>query len=259
MPDMDFTHLHVEFFNDAVENKAKSREAGRPVYEDREMVRIRMAGDKLSSIVAPANDQSSITNPHTQRRYTYAELHEGPYEAFKKGQEYRGTGTPLEELTFISAAIRKTLHGFNIYTAEALAALDGTPLQKLGMGGREWKDQAQAYLDRASGTADLSRFAQENADLRAQIEALQEQMAAIGAAPPKAASDSFRTYAKVSTTEEVIMPDKDAGETDDPWAAYSDDDLKAEIKELTGAAPRGTPRRETLIEILNDARGKEVA
>jgi hypothetical protein len=246
MPDMDFTHLHVEFFMDAVENKAKSREAGRPVYDDREMVRIRIAGDKLSSVVAPAHDQSSVTNPHTQRRYTYAELHEGPYEAFKKGQEYRGSGTPLEELTFLTAAIRKTLHGFNIYTAEALAALDGTPLQKLGMGGREWKDQAQAYLDRASGTADLSRFAQENADLRAQLEALQEQMAAIGSQQTEAVPAS----GLASQAEVDVLSSNDS---DDQWANATDDDLKAKIKELTGAAPRGTPRRETLIEILNDA------
>lgn len=173
---MDFSHLHVEFFMDAKENKRKSAEEGRPIFDDVEMVRIRIAGDPKSILVAPAKDASSVRDPSTNQRLTYAQLHSEPYKAFKDGVEYIGSGTPIAELPFITKAKAEELKRANVHTAEALAGLDGQNLQKLGMHARDLKEQAEAYLADAAGSADITKLAGENAALKDQMEALRAQM-----------------------------------------------------------------------------------
>jgi hypothetical protein len=64
---------------------------------------------------------------------------------------------------------RRELKALGVNTVEQLASLDGTPLKQLGMGGREMKNQAQAYLDNAAGSADVTNLA-------AQVAALTQQL-----------------------------------------------------------------------------------
>ncbi|MCU0905633.1 MAG: hypothetical protein MUE83_17460, partial [Tabrizicola sp.] len=59
--DPDLT-LGVEFFMKPVENKAKSKEAGRPIFEDREMVRIAFPGDSKREHVAPAHEMHYVSH-----------------------------------------------------------------------------------------------------------------------------------------------------------------------------------------------------
>ncbi len=194
MEDLDFSHLHVEFFMDTKESKRESEEQGRPIFKDVEKVRIRMAGDKGTELVAPAHSGSSVRDPVTNRRLTYAELHRKPYEAFKANVEYMGEGTPLRELPFISNARAKELNALNIYSAEALAQLDGDALKRAGMGTRDLKNQAKAYLDKAASGAIISGVTQENEALRKQVEELTARMDQLSAAsteePPATASET---------------------------------------------------------------------
>jgi hypothetical protein len=173
----DFSHLVVDFFVEPVHNVRKSAEEGRPIYDDVEMCRIRIAGDPKSVLVAPANSGSAVRDPQTNERLTYAQLHFGPYEAFKRNEAYVGSGTPLSELPFLTASKRKELQGMNIQTAEALASLDGANLNRLGMGARELKAQAESFISKASGSAEVNKLASENANLKARIEALENMMA----------------------------------------------------------------------------------
>lgn len=182
----DFKHLHVEFFVEAVENKRKTAENGRPIFDEIEMIRMKIAGDPKTVHVAPAHDPSSARDPHTNSRLTYAQLHQGPYDAFKAGRVYVGEGTPLSELPWLTEAKRKELAALNIHTAEALAGLDGANLTRLGMGARELKTQAEAWLAKASGSADITRLSAENAALQARLEQL-EAIVSAGNAPPVAA------------------------------------------------------------------------
>jgi hypothetical protein len=218
MPEFDFKHLAVRFFNDSKLNKRKTAEQGRAIYDDIEMVEIRTAGDPKSTLVAPANGPSSVRHPDTNQRLTYAELHEGPYEAFKKGQKFIGSGTPLKELPFLTEARRKELEAANVYTAEALAGLDGTPLQRLGMGARELKNQAQAWLDKAAGTADATKLAAENAALSDRITQLEAMM---------------NTGVTVHQTE---VADADIPTAPSPFEDWDDDTIRLWIEEQGGKA-----------------------
>lgn len=221
MPEFDFKHLAVRFFNDSKLNKRKTAEQGRAIYDDIEMVEIRTAGDPKSTLVAPANGPSSVRHPDTNQRLTYAELHEGPYEAFKKGQKFIGSGTPLKELPFLTEARRKELEAANVYTAEALAGLDGTPLQRLGMGARELKNQAQAWLDKAAGTADATKLAAENAALADRITQLEAMMSAQN-------GENGLSLRSGTTTVETTAPS--------PFEDWDDDTIRLWIEEQGGKA-----------------------
>jgi hypothetical protein len=74
---------------------------------------------------------------------TYAEVYNEQYRKFKAGQQQTVSGTPLSEAPFLTEGKRRELRALNIHTVEQLAGLDGANLKTLGMGGREWKNQAR--------------------------------------------------------------------------------------------------------------------
>jgi|UniRef100_A0A6H1ZAY8 hypothetical protein len=222
--DQNFSHLLVEFYTEPVHNVRESAEKGRPIFDDVEMVRIRAAGDKLTVFTAPAKDASSARDPNTNARLTYAQLHHGPYEAFKRGQEFHGSGTPLSEVPFITAGKRKELQAANIHTAEAFIAVDGSSLQKLGMGARELRDQVKAWIDKTSKNADVVKLSQENEDLRARLERMEQLM------------------------DKATSPDADPYDASaSPFSEWDDETIRVWIVEQGGEQPHHKCSHETLV------------
>ncbi len=158
-----------------IKNEAKSKASGRPIYDDVEHVEIRAAGDRLMIKVFPAHTFARwvTTEDGDQVQQTYAERFSAQYKRFKENRQQVAEGTPLEELTFLTVGKRSELKALSIYTAEALAALDGNNLKNLGQGGRELKAQAQAYIDRASGSANAVAMADEIVKLKDLVASLQ--------------------------------------------------------------------------------------
>lgn len=230
----DTRHVHVEFFIDAVKDDKATREQGRPIFKDVEMARLKFVGDNKKELVAPAH-QKFMRMPGTQEWVTYAERYPRHYEAFKTGQALLGSGTPLAELPFLTEAKRSELKALNVHTAEALSSLDGSLLQKLGMYGRELKNQAQAYLDKAKETALETRLAGENAALKERIDALEAMIR--GQGQPQVA------------VEMVPNTDVEVGSFDQ----LDDDELKRFIKVRTGQSPRGNPAHATLVRMAEEA------
>ncbi len=228
MPEMDFKHLSVEFFMDTEENKNETAKQGRPIFTDIEMVRIRMAGDPKSIHVAPAKDFSSVMDGNTGNRLTYAELHHGPYDAFKKNAEYIGEGTPLSEVPFITESKRKELAHFSVFTVEALAGLEGANLTRLGMGARKFKELATEWLSKATGAAGITRMQAENDDLKARLLALEEKLGGGSGEAQKPVVDS-------SATEPS------------PFADWDDDTIKLWIVEQGGAEPHHRTGHDKLV------------
>lgn len=224
-------------------NEAKSKKAGRPIYDDLEVIEIRFAGDKQKVAVFPAHEaepnatRESIANGGEV--ITYAMAYKEQYKRFKSQEVQVADGTPLSELTFLTQAKRYELKALNVHTAEALAALDGMPLKQLGMGGRELKNQAQAYLAKASGSADVTRVAAENEGLRQQVADLQAQMAALASGQqPSAGSDE---------EGDEREGEGDGGNEGKALEDCTDAELKAFIKRETGESVKGNPSRETLL------------
>jgi hypothetical protein len=212
--------LVVVFKTHTQKNEAKSKAAGRPIYDEVEVCEIKTPGDKLSVGVFPAHSfHRWITDDSgDQVKQTYAMRWNAQYRRFKEGRTQVQEGTPLDELPFLTASKRMDLKALSIYTAETLAALDGQNLKTLGPGGRELKDQAQAYIDKASGSADTVRMAGEIAALKERIASMESEQ-----------------------RQPAAYPDMD------------DEALKEAIKEATGAKPRGNPSRATLERMLAES------
>jgi hypothetical protein len=234
-------HLHIEFKNVAVENLAKSAKEGRPIFDQQEQVHIKFVGDTRKELVAPAHEKC-IRDPATNQWVSYAQLYHRHYDAFKSGEAAIGDGTPIAELPFLTEARRAELRALHVHTAEALAQLEGPNLSRLGMYGRQLKDQAQTYIQKAKDSALETRLSAENASLRAQLEALGAQVAAMQphAAPPQPAPEDEMEAASV-------------------FENWDDPALKAFIKDRTGITPRGQPGHATLVRLAEDANAKEAA
>ena len=228
MKTFDESPLVVPFFYTAtVQNEAKSKLAGRPIFDEVEMVEIRIAGDRNFNPHFPAHEMHVRQG---DEEVTYAMRWPDEYARFKNEETQVASGTPLEELTFLSAARRSELKALKIYTAEALAGLEGPNLKVLAGEGYKLKEQAQAYLDRANSFSGVSAIAAENAALR-------ERLAALEARSP--------------APEPVVSTD--------PYEGLTDDELKDRIENLVGTRPKGNPNRATLTRMLDDTQAQEAA
>jgi len=232
-------HLHVEFFTEPVENKRESINAGRPIFEDRDFVRVKIAGDPKNTLVAPA-DAECARDRSTNEPITYRDRFPEHYRYFSDHKSNPILGTPLGEVSWLPASKVAELKALNIMTVEALAGLDGTALQRLGMGGRELKNQAEAWLDRAAGSVDAGKFAAELSVRDAEIEQLKRDIA------------ELRAGRQTSATEPEPPTPASSGDDDglgenSPFWAWDDDDIKNWIKDNAGAKPSGTPSHKTLV------------
>ncbi len=213
--------LTVPFFKTiAVQDEQASKKEGRPIYNDLEVVEVRIAGDRNYAPVFPAHSMWMRVDGNPM---TYADRWPDAYARFAAGREQIANGTPLSELPFLTEAKRAELRALKVYTAEALASLEGKQLLALGPEARELKNQATAYLGAAGGSA-------KTVALAAEVEALRAELAAMRSQP--------------ATFEQALPPEP------------AQDDEKEQLKQLiadrTGARPRGNPSVETLREMLAD-------
>lgn len=227
MSDNPHAHLHVEFFVNAVHNPRRSAEEGRPIYDEKEFVRIRFAGDKNNVLVAPADDYGTARDEQGNR-LRYREEFFRHYEAFKAGARALEVGTPLESLGIPTAKIAE-LRASNVFTVEGLAGLDGALLQKLGMGARDLKTRAEEFLNRASNVAAATRLEAENAEMRKRLEELEARMSGEGSAIDIAAS---------------------------PFSDWDDETIRLWIEEQGGEKPHHKCSRQTLIQKADELNAK---
>lgn len=205
------------FKSTAQQDMEASKREGRPIFRDMVVCEIRIAGDRNFAPTVPAH---SMWKRVDGEELTYAQRWPKQYQRFIENTVQIAEGTPLSELPFLTEAKRQELRGLKVYTAEALASLDGKNLSALGLGGREMKNQATAYLDRAGSSAVA-------VELAAEVALLKEQIAALKAEP-------------VATEE---MPDLAK--------------MKDEIERLTGSRPRGNPSFETLSRMLTEVQKEQ--
>jgi hypothetical protein len=229
--------LIVLFKTLALENEDKTKLAGRPIFDDVEQVEIRGPGSR-NSTVHPVNEVSHwMDDPYTgrQRQVTYAERFARQYNQFKEHKAQTASGTPLAHVPFLTESKRAELRSLNVYTVEALAAVDGQELKNLGHGGRELKNKAEEFIARAMTAAP-------DMQLRAQLDAL-------------------RARAEVLEADNAILKQKREVEevTDTAFDAMSIEQLRDYIATHTGVAPVGTPSRKNLLRMAAEARPNKAA
>ena len=221
------TQAVVSFYNGVQINDGKTAAAGRPIYDDVEMIRIQWAGNTKSELHAPASDRSDrpIVNREDQSRY-WPKWKDHPdfkaaYEAFKAGNEHVVNGTPVSELPFLTDARRLELKAINILTAEQLAAIDIN--SKLGRDLVSLRQQAAVYLQRAAGAAVDAQHEMEKAAMQAQLAELKAQMAQLLTA----------TSGKAPVAAKKVA----APETVSPFNGWADEDIRAWMRDADPGAP----------------------
>lgn len=159
------TGIYAAFSLEPVEQSFKSKEAGRPIFEDREFVRIVIAGDKNTEVYREATD-------------TDKERFHEPYARFKRGLGEREqiVGTPLSQWPLLKPSQIREFEAINIYTVEQMAALSDTMKQNIGMGANELVAAAKAFIESAKNNSVASALAAENERLRSDVELLREQV-----------------------------------------------------------------------------------
>lgn len=158
--------VYPRFHMESVIDPVASQNAGREIHVDEERVEIIMPG-----------------NPHTRPVFKVSDEHRNrwpkEYEAFKRGHTIAATGTPLEAWALLKKSQVNELKYLGFNTVEQVAQMDDHALQRIGMGGRQIKNAAIAYLDDAAAgamlaqaTAQNDKWEAENAVLKRQVEEL---------------------------------------------------------------------------------------
>src|SRR5262249_35037922 len=123
----------------AVKNPAQPDPQNRPILDDEEQLPLRSPGARnVSGFPARAFARWGL-DPETgeQVKQSYAERFSHQYRQFKAHSVQTKSGTPLTVVPFLTEARRAELRALNIYTVEALAAVDGQELKNLGQNGRD--------------------------------------------------------------------------------------------------------------------------
>lgn len=158
----DDSKLPGLFSIEAVQNMKKSEEAGRPIFEDVEYIRILFPGDNTREIYRPAKDED---------KQKYAD----EYRRFKEGLEQTFSGTPLSAWGALHSSTIAELKALRVYTVEQLANLSEIGIGKLGMGARDMVAKAQSFLSRNT----------ENDLLKARVAELEAEVAKLREEKPR--------------------------------------------------------------------------
>lgn len=171
---------HIRFETRTEEDRQQSIDAGHIVYKDVDWIIVTPHGARDSNEDRAESWIEKKAQASRQGNYDIELLKQirKAYEAFKEGKELPVEGTPLAMLPhlFTPAEIAncKTIH---IFSLEALAVANEETIARLGMGGRELKQRAQAaekHAANGSGAAlEVSALKQENADLKERMRDLE--------------------------------------------------------------------------------------
>lgn len=164
--------VFVEFYTEAVEFKAESEKEGRPIFREIPFIRIQHPGDRNNVLEVKVTD-------HYKQKYARE------WREFEARGAVEVTGTLLSQWPPVTKSQVKEAEYFGIRTVEQLAAVNDAALQKIGMGWRELRTKAQAFIGAAHDNAAQSAQAAENERLRNEIESLKASFKAMQADEPK--------------------------------------------------------------------------
>jgi len=152
--------LLVRFYLHPKQNAPKSKEMGRPIFEDREYIEIIQPGNKDNIIRRPASELDKSRFPEHYRKWQARQTDEEQIE-----------GTLLDHWPAVTRSQVAELKYLNIFTVEQLAGLSDSNAQGM-MGVNLLKKRAAEYLDAAKNQANADAML----DLKATNERLQEQI-----------------------------------------------------------------------------------
>ena len=172
----------LRFFYDTAKNEAASAAEGRPIFDNVLFVDVITPGQKASTprfeIERIWAEQSikALNLPTSSRRSFRYESFREQIEKFKADETAVDmAGTPLKQWPRIDRALAASLAAVNVYTVEQLAGINDQNLTYIGMGGRELRESARAFLQ-ASDTAQAERLAGTVESQKVELERMQASL-----------------------------------------------------------------------------------
>jgi len=160
-------HRMVRFERTTRLNPTKSRKEGRPIYESIDVLKVHHPGER---------DETAV---RVQEHHKYEFPRQ--WAAFEAGMQVDLTGTPLSLLFPDAPHVVAHMKTLQVHTVEQLAGLTEEGIRRLGMGGREYQQRAQAYVEMAERGAPaaameekLRQRDEKIAELEAQVQMLIE-------------------------------------------------------------------------------------
>lgn len=178
----------IEFYQEAVEDRAATQEAGGPVCKDVDYCRIINPGGR-DVVERPALDYLANLDHQIKAgtvgaaalKDRFAKL----YDNWKSNRDPEMPGVKLKDIPLLSPAELKTVTNAKIFTVEQLAEVGEVGLSALGMGARELQKKARNYLaamnDQGKLVQQITAITQENEDLKTELKELQETLALLKA------------------------------------------------------------------------------
>lgn len=165
----------LRFFYDSDKNNHLSEKEGRPIYDKVLYVEVISPGSRESApVLELIREFSPEAELPPRRRENIIARYKRPLDAWLSNEISQDLiGTPIQEWNSIDVSMRSTLKELGIHTVDALAVLSDEKLRVLGMGGRNLRDRAKAYLDRSLGSKQLETLSSENTSLKEENERLQ--------------------------------------------------------------------------------------
>lgn len=154
--------LLVKFFMRPLQNDAKTREAGRPIFEEVPYVSIKQPGQKDSEVIAPASDRHKKRFPRHWQAFQARESQEAV------------SGTPLEHWSGITRSMVEELRFLNVHTVEQLANLSDANSQNI-MGINALKQRAADWLESSDTEAASIALRESNEKIEMLLKVVEEQ------------------------------------------------------------------------------------
>jgi hypothetical protein len=166
--------LYVEFFAHSEHQPFKSQEAGRPIYEKRDYIKIIQPGER-DQMIREVTELDRLRFPRQ-------------WQAYANQQQQMPDGTPIAVMFPQDPQICDQMRALKVHTVEQLAGLGEEGIKRLGMGGRAYVERAKAFLAAASnmtGAHEMQRQIEAQTDEIATLKAALERLQAELAANPK--------------------------------------------------------------------------
>lgn len=129
----------VEFYVKPVHLRFRSEQEGRPVYENRDYIKIQFPGQDKQITEREVKDEDKQRFP-------------AEWRAYQTGKEQITQGIPLEDWPAVDPALRMTLKALAVRTVEQVAGMDDNACQNIH-GGLGLRRRAQLFLNEATERA----------------------------------------------------------------------------------------------------------
>lgn len=174
---------YVRFDRVVVEDAAATRDAGHYVGKDIDMAYVTppYSKDVMKYKVTSWLDQLKVDAMNARIPPEWVDKYKAAYSAWQKGQELPVDGFPIRGWGVCSPAQQETLIKLHILTVEQLAAANDEGIRRIGMGGVDLKNKADAWLKQLNKagkpTIEIAALKKENESLNNSVSSLEKRVA----------------------------------------------------------------------------------